>query len=130
MSSLPEESRPEQEIELLKENLARLETRERELLETIQRLEKRSDPEIIRLERLHALEAMSRGVAHNFNNILVGVMGFAQLIQMQSADPQSVENAGEILRCAERARKLVQRLNMSVGRPAAPAQPDGTARWT
>jgi nitrogen-specific signal transduction histidine kinase len=117
MSSLPEESRPEQELELLKENLARLETRERELLETIRRLEKRSGPEIIRLERLHALEAMSRGVAHNFNNILVGVMGYAQLIEMQSTDPQSVKNAGEIVRCADRARELVRRLNLSVGRP-------------
>lgn len=45
-----------------------------------------SEREILRLERLHALEEMARGVAHNFNNILVGVLGYAQLIEMQSKD--------------------------------------------
>ncbi len=77
---------------------------------------KQTEQEIIRLERLHALEDMARGVAHNFNNILVGVLGYAQLIEMQSQDPQDVENAREIVESALRAKDLVQRLNLSVGR--------------
>jgi PAS domain S-box-containing protein len=75
-----------------------------------------SEREIIRLERLHALEEMARGVAHNFNNILVGVLGYAQLIEMQSNDENAKENAKEIIESALRAKDLVQRLNLSVGR--------------
>jgi len=120
MSSLPEDSdfASGLDLEECRRQLARMIERERELLETIRRLEERPDPEFIRLERLHALEAMSRGVAHNFNNILVGVMGYAQLTEMQSEDPMAIRNAGEIVRCAERARELVQRLSMSVARPS------------
>lgn len=75
-----------------------------------------SEREILRLERLHALEEMARGVAHNFNNILVGVLGYAQLIEMQSKDENAIENAKEIIESALRAKELVQRLNLSDGR--------------
>jgi PAS domain S-box-containing protein len=79
---------------------------------------KRSEREIIRLERLHALEEMARGVSHNFNNILVGVLGYAQLIEMHSKDRQTVDNAREIVDSALRAKELVQRLNLAVGKKA------------
>lgn len=115
---MPKHSHSTDELDELRDRVKTLEDRERKLLDTIERLEMRADPEIIRLERLHALESMARGVAHNFNNILVGVMGYAQLIQMQSADPKSIQNADEIIRCANRARDLVERLNLSVGRTA------------
>jgi len=75
-----------------------------------------SEQEIIRLERLHALEEMARGVAHNFNNILVGVLGNAELIELYSTDPQAVESAHEISQSALRASDLVRRLNLSVGK--------------
>ena len=77
---------------------------------------KQTERELIRLERLHALEEMARGVAHNFNNILVGVLGYAQLIEMQSRDQGAVDNARQIVESALRAKDLVQRLNLSVGR--------------
>ncbi|MDP6776850.1 MAG: PAS domain S-box protein, partial [Candidatus Latescibacteria bacterium] len=41
----------------------------------------RTEQNMIRLERLRALGEMAQGVAHNFNNILVGVLGYAQIIQ-------------------------------------------------
>jgi nitrogen-specific signal transduction histidine kinase/CheY-like chemotaxis protein len=77
---------------------------------------RQTERELIRLERLHALEEMARGVAHNFNNILVGVLGYAQLIEMQSRDQGAVESAKHIVDSALRAKDLVQRLNLSVGR--------------
>ena len=77
---------------------------------------KQTERELIRLERLHALEEMARGVAHNFNNILVGVLGYAQLIEMQSRDQAAVDSARHIVESALRAKDLVQRLNLSVGR--------------
>ena len=75
---------------------------------------RRIDREIIRLERLHALEEMAKGFAHNFNNILVGVLGYAQIIEMQSQEPQTVENARRLVENALRAKDLVRRLNLSV----------------
>ena len=80
--------------------------------------------EVVRLERLEALGDMARGVAHNFNNILVGVLGYAQLIEMDSEDPHVVENAREIVASALRAKELVRRMNLSVGRVGdLPLQP-------
>ena len=38
---------------------------------------KRTEREFIRLERLQALGEMGQGVAHNFNNLQVGVLGYA-----------------------------------------------------
>ncbi|MDP6779207.1 MAG: ATP-binding protein [Candidatus Latescibacteria bacterium] len=132
------ESREEllEATEDLRRRLAEAEARERRLLERIAELEAegasaKGDPihgqgselEIVRLERLEALGDMARGVAHNFNNILVGVLGYAQLIETQSQDPQTVENASEIAASALRAKELVRRLNLSVGRAAdTPAQ--------
>jgi signal transduction histidine kinase/CheY-like chemotaxis protein len=123
--------------EELRRHLAEADTREKALLERIADLEAQSaaahgdltkrqgsDLEVVRLERLEALGDMARGVAHNFNNILVGVLGYAQLIEIQSEDPQVVENAREIVASALRAKELVRRMNLSVGRVGdTPVQP-------
>ena len=57
-----------------------------------------AEQEIIQLERFHALEQMARGVAHNFNNILVGILGHAELIELHSKDEHAIENSHEISR--------------------------------
>ena len=77
---------------------------------------KQAEREAIRLERLHAFEEMAQGVSHNFNNMMVGVLGYAQIIEMQSQDPQAAEHARKITQSAMRAKELVHRLNLSVGR--------------
>ncbi|MDP6041146.1 MAG: ATP-binding protein [Candidatus Latescibacteria bacterium] len=108
------------QIALLERQIDVLRTREKTLQERVRALEaqgtaqSQSDQEIIRLERQHALEEMAHGVAHNFNNVLVGVLGYAQIIEMQSEDPRAIENAGKIVENAMRARDLVQKLNLSV----------------
>ncbi|MDA0709868.1 MAG: ATP-binding protein, partial [bacterium] len=65
-------------------------------------------------ERLHALEEMAQGVAHNFNNVLVGVLGYAQIIELQSREEKTLECARKISDNALRAKDLVQKLNRSV----------------
>jgi len=77
---------------------------------------KQAEREAVRLERLHAFEEMAQGVSHNFNNMMVGVLGYAQVIEMQSQDAQAVEHARKITQSAMRAKQLVHRLNLSVGR--------------
>ena len=46
------------------------------------------------------------------------MLGYAQLIEMHSKDHQTVDNAKEIVESALRAKELVQRLNLAVGKKA------------
>ncbi len=75
---------------------------------------KRTEQELIRLERLRALGEMSAGVSHNLNNILVGVLGPAQLLHRRMDDPQALRQVEGIITSARRARDLVQRLHRAV----------------
>ena len=108
------------DIEALKQQVADLKGREQTLQDRVRTLEAqqeaqiRVDQEIIRIERLRALEDMAQGVAHNFNNVLVGILGYAQIIEMQSKEAQVVENAKKIVENTLRAKELVQRLYQSV----------------
>ena len=70
--------------------------------------------EQIQTERVNAIGELAQGVAHNFNNILVGVLGNAQLIQMRSKDPDVLADANLIVESALRAKDLVQRLQVSI----------------
>jgi PAS domain S-box-containing protein len=75
---------------------------------------KQTEREFIRLERLQALGEMGQGVAHNFNNLLVGVLGYAQLIQMKAVNEEVTKFAEHIVESAMRAKGLVERLNRAV----------------
>ena len=75
---------------------------------------KQMEEEMVRLERLHALGKMSAGVSHNLNNILTGVLGPAQLVQMSVDDPQLIRQLDIIIKSAERAAELVSRLHGAV----------------
>ena len=83
-------------------------------LEAAEGERKQGEQERVRLERLCALEEMADGVAHNFNNILVGILGHAQLIQMKTSDLEIDQDCARIVESALRAKELVRRLNLSV----------------
>lgn len=78
---------------------------------------KRMEGQEIRLERLQALGEMARGFAHNFNNLLTGVTGNAQLLKSRVRDPELAALVDDILHSADRAAVLVSRLNRSVRPP-------------
>lgn len=73
-----------------------------------------TEREMSRLERLRGLGEMSAGISHNLNNILVGILGPAELLKAMSDDPAVRAEAEEILAAGERARELVERLNRTV----------------
>ena len=75
---------------------------------------RQTEQELIRIQRLRALAEMSAGISHNLNNILTGIMGPAELLQMDTDDPQILERLDAILKSAEQARDLVERLYLSV----------------
>jgi len=78
------------------------------------RPERQMEHQLIRYERQRLLGEMASGMAHNFNNILVGIQGHAQMLQ---ADPDLSEtsrrSAGAVVASSERAAELVDRLQRS-----------------
>ena len=76
--------------------------------------QKRSEQELVRLERLHALGEMAAGVSHNLNNILATILGPAQLLKRGTDDPKLLREAEDIIRSTKRASDLVHRLNRAV----------------
>ena len=69
---------------------------------------------LIALDRLRALEEMGHGAAHNFNNILACVSGYAELILQDSRDDQITEFSEQILAGTLRARDLVRYLRAAM----------------
>ncbi len=71
------------------------------------------------LERAHKLEVVGRlasGLAHDFNNLLTGVMGSAQIAQMDlPSDHPSSREMEEIIASCDRASRLTHKL-LSFGR--------------
>lgn len=62
-------------------------------------------------EKLTAIGRLAGGVAHDFNNQLAGILGLAELISKCSLPPERAsEFAGDIVKTAERASKLTQKL--------------------
>jgi len=75
---------------------------------------KQMEQEMVRLERLRAVSELAAGVSHNLNNMLVTVLGPAQLLERKTDDPELLREADDIIAGARRARDLVQRLNRAV----------------
>jgi two-component system, cell cycle sensor histidine kinase and response regulator CckA len=76
--------------------------------------------------RMEALELLAAGVAHDFNNALSVILGFAELLADHVAnDDTSREYVGEIARAGEKAAALMRQLSAFSGRlPSAPRRLD------
>ena len=70
-----------------------------------------AEREMVRLERLRALGEMAAGVSHNLNNMLLGILGPAEILQETVEDPDIKRRVDTIVFSAERAAELVRRLN-------------------
>jgi signal transduction histidine kinase len=77
-------------------------------LETLQQMQAR----LVQSEKLSAIGEMIAGVAHEINNPLTAVIGYSQLLQMQSMDQdvQIQEDLGQILEAGMRMKRIVANL--------------------
>ncbi len=82
----------------------------------------RLETNVLQAQRLESLAVLSGGVAHDFNNIVMGIRGNAGLLRMREEDPTSVRACAEQIDAAcERAADLVSTLLAYAGRgPFAP----------
>jgi len=115
-----------------------LEHRNQELEEALER-ERQVHQELIQTEKLSALGRLSAGLAHELNNPLSSVLGYAQLLQEAlgregaPSDPEALreDHVEPILREARRARNLVRSFLQVSRRPEAdigPVRLDETVR--
>ena len=72
---------------------------------------KRLDDHFIQAQKMEALGQFSGGVAHDFNNILAAIGGYAELSRMILKDnPEVREYLGQVLKSTGRAADLVRQI--------------------
>jgi PAS domain S-box-containing protein len=83
---------------------------------------RRLEAQLAQVEKLRALGELAAGVAHNFNNTLTAIMGYAEILGASSPDPAVQETVEQILRAAENGAAMVRRIQ-AFARRGAPAAP-------
>jgi signal transduction histidine kinase len=78
---------------------------ERELLE---RDRARLTTRLERARRMHMIGSLASGIAHNFNNIISAILGYAEMVEPQlTRGTKLAQHIDEIRRAAERGRDLI-----------------------
>jgi signal transduction histidine kinase len=79
----------------------------------------RLETKLHQARRMEVVGALTSGIAHNFNNIIGAILGYAETAQarLPAATPET-DHLGEIRRAGERARDLVQQI-LTFGRRRA-----------
>src|SRR5579864_6852334 len=71
----------------------------------------RLEARLLQAQRMEQIGFFTSGIAHNFNNILGGILGHSEVMEEHvGSDAKVVRNLGAIRRSAERARDLVDQI--------------------
>ena len=73
--------------------------------------EKELERQVQQTQRMESIGRLAGGVAHDFNNIFQGILGFAELLEMDTDQyPQLHDYASEICKTVKRAQNLTRQL--------------------
>jgi len=72
--------------------------------------EKQLQAQLIQIEKLSSIGQLISGVAHELNNPLTGVLGYAQMLMKSDIDGSIKDNLIKISSQAERCKKIIQNL--------------------
>ncbi|MDO5350343.1 MAG: ATP-binding protein [Lachnospiraceae bacterium] len=71
-----------------------------------------SEETIAHQQRLQIMGTMTGGIAHEFNNLLTPIMGYADLLLMElPEDSEAYEEAAEIYEASAKAKELIQQIS-------------------
>jgi PAS domain S-box-containing protein len=95
-----------QQLTLLMEGIWRIIERRRDLEDR-----KKLEEKLIQAQKMEAVGRLAGGVAHDFNNMLTPILGYAELLKrgLPQDDPRQ-NKLNEIIRASERSRDLVRQL--------------------
>jgi signal transduction histidine kinase/ActR/RegA family two-component response regulator len=95
----------------------RVQERTAELTTTLEQLQaemverQRLAEELRQVQKMEAVGRLARGVAHDFNNILVAILGYTELaLQSTPTSSPAWHQLQEVLRAGQRAKALVQQI--------------------
>ncbi len=71
---------------------------------------KRLEEQLRQSQRLESVGTLAGGVAHDFNNILTGILGYAEMLKLGAHPPNVLQAAQVIGKAARRGAELTQQL--------------------
>ncbi len=66
--------------------------------------------QLVEAQKMESLGSLAGGVAHDFNNMLGGIMGYADILLGEEANPERREHLRAILQAAARSSELTKKL--------------------
>ncbi len=71
---------------------------------------RRTQEQLLQSEKMSAVGQLISGVAHELNNPLTAILGYAQLLESESLNSQAADFVAKIFRQAQRTHRVVQNL--------------------
>jgi len=80
---------------------------------------RRTQEQLLQSEKMSAIGQLIAGVAHELNNPLTAILGYAQLLESEALEERSLDFVRKLLKQAQRTHRLVQNL-LSFARQRTP----------
>src|ERR1700757_613723 len=71
---------------------------------------RKTQEQLLQSEKMSAVGQLIAGVAHELNNPLTAILGYAQLLESEKLEPRAMEYANKIFKQGQRTHRVVQNL--------------------